>query len=111
MRAKPSRELLWLVPSPAGAAVFFLQEKWLAGLIAAGLFALLTAFIHDVHRSGGFWRWIQRAIETADKLEEFLNRRAERRGERRRRRVEDENELRELEGRGSSWWGQLRLFR
>lgn len=111
MRAKASGELLWLVPSPAGAAVFFLQEKWLAGLVAAGLFALLTAFIHDVHRCGGFWKWTQRGIETADKFGAFLNRREQRKGERRKQRAEDENELRELEGRGSSWWAQLRLFR
>jgi hypothetical protein len=94
VRAKRPGDLLWLLPPPAGSAALFLQEQWFAGLIAGALLALLTAFIHDVHRRGGFWKWAQRGIETADKFEEFLNRRAERLGRRRKQRAEDENELR-----------------
>jgi hypothetical protein len=111
MRAKRPGDLLWLVPPPAGSAALFLQEKWIEGLAAGVLLGLLTAFVHDVHRRGGFWKWVQRGIDTADKFEEFLNRRAERVGKRRRQRAEDENELRDLERRSPSWWDQLRLFR
>lgn len=104
-------DLYLLVPPPAGATPLLLQRQWLAAVLVGTFLTLLGAFIRDVHRRGGFWKWLRRGIETADEFEGFLDRRASRVATRRMRKLESDHEQREYKRRTSSRGNQLKLFR
>ncbi len=98
------------VPSPLGSGAALLAKGWLAALIVGVVLALLTAFIRDVHREGGFWKWIRNGIKTGKEVEEFRTQRVEQVAGRRLKKLEAQHRQREFKRSNSSRADQMDLF-
>lgn len=106
---RPS-DLLYLAPPPIGSIALFLQEAWLAALVVAVVLTLLSAFVHDVHRAGGLWKWARGGMKTGEELGKIIDRRTPSVLKRRREKYEARQQRREYEERHASSSEQLNLF-
>jgi hypothetical protein len=106
---RPS-DLLYLAPPPIGSIALFLQEAWLAALVVAVVLTLLSAFVHDVHREGGLWKWIRGGIKTGEELGKTIDRRTPHVIKRRREKLEARQQRREYKERHDPSSEQLNLF-
>lgn len=103
-------DVLWWVPSSASSVAFFLQQEWLTAVLVGAVLGLFTAFIRDVRREKGFWKWFRGGIKTADEVEEFLDRRTVRVNARRMQKMEGRQQRREYKERHASDADQMKLF-
>jgi hypothetical protein len=107
---RPGDLYFLVIPPPAAVATFLAQHQWLAVIVVAAVLAILGVFVRfcnvlisEIRRKGS-WEWRK-------EREDFLDLHVDREQSRRTRKLEGEQQRREMKRRNPSLWDQLKLFR